>query len=162
MEERNFTMSQIIFSLSTWLHTIATLLLIGHYLLLSLIYLPVLAKEEAGGIILSAISKRSRVWMYLSLAIFAITGIYLMLIDPNYLGFGDFGNTWGVIMLTKHILIGGMIVIGFWFNAIQRVGPMMSSNNNAEQAIARFSLYSKLMAALGMVILFLTALAQVE
>jgi len=38
----------------------------------------------------------------------------------------------------------------------------MSSNNNAEQAIARFSLYSKLMAALGMVILFLTALAQVE
>jgi len=155
-------MSQILFSLSIWLHAVATILLIGHYLLLTLIYLPILAKENAGGLILSAISKRSRVWMYSSLVIFIVTGIYLMFADPNYLGFGDFGNLWGILMLVKHILILAMIAIGFWFNAILRVGPLMSSNTGAEQAIVRFGLYSKLMAISGVLVLLLTALAQVE
>jgi uncharacterized membrane protein len=155
-------MSPILFSLSIWLHAVATVLLIGHYLLLTLIYLPVLAKENAGGMILSAISKRSRVWMYWSLIIFMVTGIYLMIVDPNYLGIGNFGNLWGILMLVKHILIVGMIVMGFWFNAILRVGPLMSSNTGADQAIVRFRLYSKWMAISGVLVLLLTALAQVE
>jgi uncharacterized membrane protein len=155
-------MSQILFSLSTWLHSIATILLIGHYLLLSLIYLPILTKQEAGGIILSAVSKSSRVWMYLSLAVFMVTGIYLMIVDPNYLGVGNFGNLWGIVMLAKHLLVVGMIVMGFWFNAILRVGPLMSSNSGASQAIARFGSYSKWMAISGLLVLLLTAIAQVE
>ena len=154
-------MSQILYSLSTWLHAIATIIMIGHYLLLSLIYLPVLAKEN-GGTILSAISKRSRSWMYISLGIFAVTGSHLTLADSNYLGIGNFGNLWGILMLVKHLLIMGMIALGFWYNAILRVGPMMSSNNGADQAIARFGLYSKLMAASGVMVLLLTALAQVK
>jgi hypothetical protein len=65
-------------------------------------------------------------------------------------------------MLTKHILIVGMIVIGFWFNAMLRVGPLMSSNNNADQAILHFQVYSKMMAVSGLIVLLLTALAQFE
>jgi len=155
-------MSQILFSLSIWLHAIATVLMVGYYLLLSLIYLPVLSKEQAGGAVLSAISKRSRVWMYSALLIFMVTGIYLTIIDSNYLGLGNFGNLWGVLMLVKHILILGMIAVGFWFNAVLRVGPLMSSNTGAEQAITRFGLYSKLMAISGVLVLLLTALGQVE
>jgi hypothetical protein len=102
------------------------------------------------------------VWMYLSLAVFAITGVYLTIADPNYLGIGDFRNLWGILMLIKHILIVGMIVIGFWFNAILRVGPLMSSNTGSDLAIARFGLYSKLMAVSGVLVLLLTALAQVQ
>jgi uncharacterized membrane protein len=153
-------MSQILIALSVWLHALGTVVLIGHYLLLALIYLPVLAKNN--GTLLSEISKRSRPWMYLSLVIFMVTGIYLMFADPNYLGVGNFGNLWGVLMLVKHLLILGMIAMGFWFNAILRVGPMMSSNNNAEQAISRFRFYANLMATSGVLVLLLTALAQVE
>jgi len=155
-------MSQILFPLFTWLHAIATIIMIGHYLLLSLIYLPILAKENGGGVILSAISKRSRVWIYVSLGIFAVTGVYLTFVDPNYLGVGGFGNFWGIVMLAKHLLIVGMIALGFWYNAILRVGSLMSSNNGIDQAIARFSLYSKLMAGSGLLVLLLTAFAQVE
>ena len=155
-------MSQIFFSLSTWLHALATIILIGHYLLLTLIYLPVLAKENAGGMILSEISKRSRGWMYSSLIIFMVTGIYLTVVDPNYLGIGNFGNLWGILMLIKHILVLVMIILGFWFNAILRVGPLMSSNTGADRAINLFVLYSKSMAVSGVLILLLTALAQVE
>jgi len=155
-------MSQILFSLSTWLHAIATIIFIGYYLLLTLIYLPILAKEKTGGMILSVISKRSRTWMYTSLIIFMVTGIYLTIVDPNYLGIGNFGNLWGMLMLIKHILVVGMIIMGFWFNAILRVGPLMSSNTGADHAMVRFGLYSKWMAISGVLVLLLTALAQAE
>ncbi len=155
-------MSQFSLSLSTWLHALATVIMIGHYLLLSLIYLPVIAKENGGGVILSAISKRSRVWMYASLAVFAVTGTHVTFVDSNYLGLGDFGNFWSILMLVKHLLIMAMIALGFWYNAVLRVGPMMSSNHGVEQAIARFGLHSKLMAGCGVLILLLTALAQVN
>jgi uncharacterized membrane protein len=153
-------MSQILITVSVWLHALGTVVLIGHYVLLSVIYLPVL--EKGGGLFLSQISKRSRPWMYASLVIFMVTGIYLMFVDPNYLGVGDFGNFWSAMMLVKHMLIVGMIGLGFWYNAFLRVGPMMASNNNAELGIRRFRMYSNLMAISGVLVLLLTALAQVE
>lgn len=153
-------MSQILIALSVWLHAMATVILIGHYLLLSIIYLPVL--EKGGGIFLSRISKRSQPWMYGSLTIFIVTGIYLMFADPNYLGVGNFGNFWSMMMLVKHLLVVGMIGLGFWFNGLLRVGPMMASNNSTELGIRRFRTYSSLIAISGVLALLLTALAQVE
>ena len=157
-------MSQTLFSLFTWLHAIATVIFIGHFLLLSLLYLPAFARVQAdiAGPILSDVSKRSRVWMYASLLVFTVSGIYLMIVDPNYRGVGDFGNPWAIAMLIKHILIVAMIGLGFFYNAILRVGPMMSSNHGAETGIARFGLYSKLMAVCGVLVLLLTAFAQFE
>jgi uncharacterized membrane protein len=158
-------MSHLLVSISSWLHALATVIFIGHYLLLSLIYLPVLSKMDlsAGiGTALSAISKRSRSWMYASLAVFIITGIYLMIVNPSYLGVGNFSNPWAVLMLVKHLIIVVMIGMGFWFNAIQRVGPLMSSNTGALQALGRFRWYSNAMAICGVLVLFLTALAQVQ
>ena len=156
-------MSQLLFSLFTWLHALATVVFIGHYFLLTVLYLPAFAKQKAEitGPILSEVSKRSRPWMYASLVIFMVTGIYLMIVDPNYLGVGDFGNLWSLAMLVKHILIVAMIGMGAFFNAILRVGPMMSSNS-PQPAIARFGTYSKLMAICGVLVLLLTALAQYE
>ena len=154
-------MTQILIALSTWLHAMATVIFIGYYVLLALIFLPILSKAE-NGTALSEISKRSRSWMYISLLIFIITGIYLMIADSNYLGFADFGNFWGIVMLVKHVLIIGMIVMGFWFNAILRVGPLMSSNSGVAQAISRFRWHVNTMAVSGVLVLLLTALAQVE
>jgi uncharacterized membrane protein len=153
-------MSLILISLAVWFHAIGTIILIGHYFLLSVIYLPVL--EQNGGAFLSQISKRSRPWMYASLLVFMVTGIYLTFADPNYLGVGDFGNLWGVLMLIKHMLIVGMIGMSFVFNGLLRVGPMMSSNNSSHLAIRRFRLYSNLMAISGVLVLLLTALAQTQ
>ena len=153
-------MSQIRISLSVWLHAVGTVILIGHYFLLSVIYLPVL--EQNGGAFLSQISKRSRPWMYASLLIFMVTGSYLTFADPNYLEVGGFGNPWAVLMLIKHVLIVAMIGMGFVFNGLLRVGPMMSSNNSAQLSIRRFRLYSNLMAISGLLVLLLTAFAQAQ
>ena len=156
-------MIQMMIALSFWLHALATVVLIGHYLLLALIYLPAFAKNQANpvsGMILSEISKRSRVWMYTSLGVFIVTGIYLMYADPNYLGIGNFGNLWSILMLVKHILIVGMLGMGFWYNAILRVGPQMISNSGSVQAFVRFRQYSVQMAIAGVLVLLLTAISQ--
>jgi hypothetical protein len=98
--------------------------------------------------------------MYVSLVAFAVTGIYLTFVDPNYLGIGNFGNPWAILMLIKHILILGMIAAGFWFNAILRVGPMLSSNTGAAQAFNRFRFYVNVMAISGVLVTLLTAFSQ--
>jgi uncharacterized membrane protein len=153
-------MSHILISLSYWLHSLATVVFIGHYLLLALIYLPVLS--NTGGTILSEISKRSRVWLYTTLLIFLITGTYLTIVDQNYLGIGNFGNLWAILMLVKHILILGMIGMGFWYNGLMRVGPLLSSNTGASQALIRFRQYSYLMAITGALVLLLTTISQTQ
>ena len=153
-------MLQILIALSFWLHALSTVVFIGYFLWLSLILLPVLG--ESNGMILSGISKRSRPWMYTSLLVFIATGIILLFADPNYSGLAQFGNLWAILMLVKHVLVLAMIVIGFWFNAIQRVGPLMSSNRGAALAISRFRLYANLMAGCGLLVLLLTAFAQVQ
>ena len=94
--------------------------------------------------------------------VFAGTGSYLTLTDPSYLGLGTFRNPWTVLMLIKHALILGMISMGFWFNAILRVGPLASSNTGAAQAIGHFRSYVRAMAVTGVVVLLLTALAQAQ
>jgi uncharacterized membrane protein len=172
--ERKTTMSQFLIASSVWLHALATVVFIGHFLLLALIYMPVLTlapgasagvkdkPDVTAGMILAEISKRSRRWLYTALLIFLITGVYLTFVGPNYLGIGNFLNPWAILMLIKHLLIVGMIAAGFWFNAIMRVGPMLSSKTGAEQAFNRFRLYVNSMAITGVLVLLLTAFSQAQ
>ncbi len=150
-------MSDIFMVISLWLHALATAILIGNFLLLSFVYIPALA---TGGVdFLADASKRSRPWLYAALILLALTGGYLTLVDPNYLGLGNFGNPWGVVMLIKHTLIFAMLVIGFWFNALLRVGPNVATGT--PENIRRLRLYANLMSGCGALVLLLTAVGQV-
>ena len=153
-------MTQFLTALSVWLHSLAITVFIGYYLLLSTIFLPVLAQED--GKILSRISRRSRPWLYASLVIFSITGIYLTFIDSAYLGLGNFSNAWAILMLVKHLLVLVMIAAGFWFNAIQRVGSTLVSSHGAQAAMQRFRSHARFMTIVGILIILLTAISQVQ
>jgi len=158
-------MSQIFITISYWLHSLATVVLIGDFVLLALVYLPVFINHQedpASAAILAEVSRRSRGWLYGALGIFILTGIYLMLVDPNYLGLGNFGNTWAVLMLVKHILVLGMIGVGLVYNALLRVGPQLKTGIDTSSAFARFKQYSYLMAVLGVLVLLFTAVAQAQ
>ncbi len=154
---------QLLNELSMWLHSLATVVFIGHYVLLVTVFLPALKTQvAAAGPALSAISKYSRNWLYAALIVLAITGAYSTLVDPNYQGLGNFSNPWSIAMLLKHLVVLVMVGLGFWFNAVLRVGPMASSPNSAEQAIARFQSHAKVMAGLGVLVLLLTAFSQAQ
>ncbi len=155
-------MSQLLLATSTTLHALAMIVFIGHYLLMSLIYLPALSATDNSGKVLGEMSARSRRWLYLSILVFAVTGIHLMLVDSNYLGIGNFSNPWALLMLIKHLVVVVMIALGFWFNMLQRVGPAMRSNSGAAQGVAKFRQYSNLMAICGVIVLVLTAFSQIQ
>ncbi len=151
-------MSQLLTATAVWLHNLATVVFIGYYVVLALICLPALDRcPETRGATITAISSRSRLWLYGSLVVFALSGSYLTLTDPSYMGLGNFSSPWAMLMLVKHCLIFGMLGIGFWLNAILRVGPQAGTN---AQAIARFRSYVKSMAATGAAVLLLTGIAQ--
>ena len=155
-------MSQLLLATSTTLHALAMIVFIGQYLLMSLIYVPALTNVDNGAKALGELSRRSRRWLYGAILVFLVTGVHLMLVNSNYLGIGNFSNPWAVFMLIKHLVIVVMIGLGFWFNMLQRVGPVMRSNNNAAQGVAKFRQYSNLMAICGVIVLALTALSQVQ
>lgn len=143
--------------LANWFHSLATVVFIGYFVVQALVDVPALAANNDGQA-LSEISKRSRPWLYASMFTVAVTGIYLMLVDPKYLGIGSFSNSWSIAMLLKHILVVIMIAIGFWFNAIMRVGPAMFSGG--QPAIGRYARYVNAMAVCGAIVLLLTTFAR--
>jgi uncharacterized membrane protein len=144
------------------LHALASVIFVGYYLLLTLIYLPALAGPEAGsGAALGAVSQRGRPWLYAAIIVFALTGIYLTLVDASYLGIGQFSNPWAVLMLVKHILILAMLAIGFWSNFIQRVGQNLRSYPSDVQKMVNFRRYCLTMTVCGVLVVILTAVAQV-
>jgi uncharacterized membrane protein len=156
-------MSQFISALSYLLHSLATVIFIGYFLLQALLYLPVLAESQSisqGGLVLSQVSKRSRYWMYASLIIFLVTGVALMVLDVEYLGLGDFSNGWSILMLLKHLVILVMIGLGFWFNFIVRIGPMMDKSPIPDTILKRYKNYIFWMSVLGILVLLLTAISQ--
>ena len=138
-------MSQLLLATSTTLHALAMIVFIGHYLLMSLI-------SSAPAV--QSWTTALRRWVRcrtaaaagctVSILVFAATGIHLTLVDPNYLGIGNFSNPWALLMLIKHIVIVVMIALGFWYNALQRVGPALRSNSGAAQGVAKFRQYSVL------------------
>ncbi len=155
-------MSHILTALAISLHNLATVVFIGYFMVLALVCLPALqgCMPEMRGAAISAISRRSRHWLYLSLAVFAVTGSYLTISDPSYMGLGNFTGPWAMLMLVKHMLIFVMIGLGAWFNGILRVGPQASSNSGAAHAIGRFHAYIRAQAITGAAVLLLTGIAQ--
>jgi len=84
-------MSTILVALSTWLHGLATIVMIGYYLFTSLIYLPVFERQmQANALrdLFEQVSARLRPFFGGSLLIFLVSGTHLMLINENYLGLG--------------------------------------------------------------------------
>lgn len=142
-------------ALSFWAHTLATIILVGHYLLLALVYLPALKclldeKSLAGA--LTGFSIAIRPLMLAALLVFALTGIYLMVGNEAYQGLGQFSNLWSVLMLSKHILIFLMIGLGFRLNA-----QTLKARGNW---LPGFTSLLYVTCACGLLVLLLTAFAQ--
>ena len=153
-------MSTFLIALSIWLHTLATVVFVGHYLFLSLVYLPVFEQQAQGNALrelLEQVSGRLRPYFGSSLLIFLVTGTYLMMINEDYLGLGDFfGNAWSVLIVVKHV-----IVLVFLALAIYSERAIMGKISDAQpQALRQFRLVLGVNTALGILILLLTTAAQ--
>ncbi len=153
-------MSPFLVALSTWLHTLATIVWIGYYVFTALIYLPVFGRQmQANALrdLLEQVSARLRPFFGGSLLIFLVTGTHLTLIKENYLGLGNFfGNPWSVLIVIKHVLVLAFLALAV-FSERAFLGQI---SDQKPEALRQFRWALNSNAVLGVVILLLTSIAQ--
>ena len=153
-------MPTFLIALSTWLHILATIVFIGHYLFTSLIYLPVFEgsmQPTAVRDLLEQVSARLRPFFGGSLLIFLITGTHLMLINKSYLGLGHFfGNPWSALIVIKHVLVLAFLALA----VISERAYLGKISDQKPEALNRFRRAVNINTGMGMVILLLTSIAQ--
>jgi uncharacterized membrane protein len=85
-----------------------------------------------------------------------------MLIDPNYLGFVNFGNAWAVVISAKHLVVLLIIVLGAYQDRaiVRKLADPSTAAADRPAALRRLKLTTNAAALCGVVILLLTAIAQ--
>ena len=153
-------MNTLLIGLSTWLHTLATIVMIGYFLFTSLIYLPVLEQQLHGNALrelLERISARLRPFFGGSLLIFMITGTHLMLINDDYRGLGNFfANPWSSLIVIKHALV--LVFLALAIFAERAYLPKISDDK--PEMLKQFRRMLNVNLTLGLLIILLTSIAQ--
>lgn len=153
-------MTNIIVALSTWLHALATIVMVGYFVFAGQIYLPVLEHQVKGNALrelLEKVSIRLKPYFGASLLIFLVTGTHLMLINESYMGLGKiFANLWCVLIVIKHVLAVAFLALAVYAERkfLVRIGDQDS------KAVKQFRLAININMFLGVTILLLTAIAQ--
>jgi uncharacterized membrane protein len=153
-------MLNLLVAVSTWLHSLATIVMIGYFVFTGLIYLPLLERQmqpDGTRDLLEQASARLRPFFGGSLLVFLVTGTHLMLINEGYLGLGNFfGNPWSVLIVLKHLLVLPFLALAVFS---ERAFLAQVSNQNPE-ALKRFRWSLNFNTVLGVTILLLTSIAQ--
>jgi uncharacterized membrane protein len=153
-------MTIFLVALSTWLHDLATIVMIGYYLFTSLIFLPVFERQiQANALrdLLEQVTARLRPYFGGSLLIFLVSGTYLMMSNQAYQGLGNFlGNPWSILIVVKHVLVLAFLALAIYS---ERAFLGQISDENPE-ALKKFRLSSKITLIMGLFILLLTSIAQ--
>ncbi len=154
-------MSAILIPLSTALHVLATIVFVGYYFFTGLIYLPVLERclnTSALRDALEQVSARLRPYFGGSLLVFLATGTYLMIINQNYQGLGNFfANPWSTLIVIKHAVVLAFLAIAV-FSERAFLGQI---SDRKPEALKRFRWAANINILLGVAIVLMTSAAQV-
>jgi uncharacterized membrane protein len=148
---------------ATWLHLIATVTLLGYFVMLALLVLPVLRRLESSREFVesvAALERRALPLMITSLGVFLATGVYLMGNDPRYGGVGSIGSTWATVLLAKHLVVLAMVGLGLYFDALVVRAARAPEGIDQAAQMTGITRAANGMAILAAVILLLTAVAQ--
>lgn len=149
---------------AVWLHTLAFVIAWGYYGVLGRMVLPGLERSlerPARAAALLAIERRALPLVVLSLVLFTATGPYLLVVDPKYAGLGNFfASTWTTLMLVKHVIVVGLVLVGVYVDRLIRRAAEATSEDARESALRRVALSAEGATGLGALIVLLTVAAQ--
>ncbi len=150
--------------IALWLHALAMVVVLGYYGILSRIVLPVLARSLDGPAlarIVPAIERRALPILLAGVVLFIVTGIYLLVRDGRYAGVGSFASTWSTLMLIKHLVVVAMVALAIGVDRLA-AGLAETSDIGRGRTLELLTLAMDGMAALGILVLLLTAAAQLS
>lgn len=150
--------------LAVWLHTLAFVIVMGYYGILGRVVLPALERSLDGpaqAAALVAIERHALPLVLLSVALFAVTGTYLLFIDPHYAGLGNFfASTWTTLMLIKHVLVIALVALGVMVDRFIRHVGEATSDSARGSALRRLELSAEGATGMGALVILLTVVAQ--
>lgn len=103
----------IVLTIMYWLHMLATVVWIGGLTTMSILVFPTAHRSLDQNHYLLFISQvQSRLqWIgWFSLVILTVTGMFQMSSNPSYEGFMAIHNPWSLAILSKHLVIGLMVI----------------------------------------------------
>jgi uncharacterized membrane protein len=149
---------------AVWLHTIGFVIAWGYYGVLGRIVLPAIERSLTGparATTLVAIERRALPFIGLTLVLFTATGAYLLVSDPQYAGLGNiFASTWTRLMLIKHVLVVGLVVLAFAVDWLIRRAARDSEEDGQAPDLRFVALAADGVTGLGALIALLTVAAQ--
>lgn len=96
------------------LHIIATIIWIGGMMINFMVIRPVASKTldpASFAKFNTAMMKRFRILVYVSIVILGVTGIPMKIVSEHYAGIISFEHSWGIVSFIKHILYGLLLVL---------------------------------------------------
>ncbi len=132
----------LVLTIVYWLHMLATVVWIGGLAAITLMVLPAAQRSlDAKGYsaLLSNLVDRVQQLGWFCLAVLIVTGMFQMSSNPNYTGFLAITNNWAVAILTKHLVIGLMIVVSGYITwgllpQMKRAALMRAAGRSVDEA----------------------------
>ena len=110
-------MDNHIIAVVSWIHLIAVVTWLGLIINSALVFLPVMRKLDLAGMraMFPAFHKKIVVLSIIAVIILAIAGIILTVTNGTDAGPAHlFANPWSTLIVSKHILVGAMVVLQAW------------------------------------------------
>jgi uncharacterized membrane protein len=165
--------SPLALTITYWLHMLATVVWIGGLAALALVVLPAANRtldQKTYSQLATQLQARIQRIGWFCLALLVLTGLFQMSANPNYQGFMAISNGWAVAILSKHLVIGVMILLSGYvtwgiFPALQRAALLIAAGREVqpgqiERLQRRETLVMRLNLLLSVIVLLLTAWAR--
>ena len=97
-----------------WLHLLATVSWIGSLVSIYVLILPIAGRtlkpaDELA--LMDGVQKRLEPIAWFSVSVLIVTGLFQMSVNPHYNGFLSTSGQWSLAILSKHILVAGLIAV---------------------------------------------------
>ena len=157
-------MKELILIACYWIHLIATVVWIGGITFILFIAIPS-AKQVMGGEagkLMGAISKRFTPIANYSIILMIVTGVVLTAVNKQFLGIGNFGNSWSLGLIVKHVFVLGMVAVHFYRGLV--LAPRIARTEPASQkaSLQKLSLnLVKVNFCLGLIVLLFSGIISI-
>ena len=157
-------MREIILAVSYWLHLTATVVWIGGIAFILFIAIPS-AKQVLGadaGKLMGEISKRFTPIANYSIIFIVVTGAILTGFNRQFSGIGNFGNSWSLTLIMKHVLVFVMVAVHFYRGLILAPKIARTETVSKKTSLQKLSLnLVKVNFCLGVIVLLLSGIMSV-
>ena len=148
---------------SSWLHLVATVVLLGYVGAIGLVVLPVLRRHVDLATVCeltAAFERRALPVVVAALVAFLATGVYLTVSDDRYGGAGNVvGSGWATIITLKHVLVAVVLGLGLYADGLIARKLTVADASDGRAALSRLDVVVKAMTVAGATVLLLTAVA---